>query len=96
MPIPGPEFDAVEDPVDVIRDFLKRNNKDAWMPEEISEHTGIDITTVYNICQLIRAKSVESAAKGEYFPIRSIQRLDQTYFKWMPKSRKPASKDQQK
>jgi len=96
VPIPGPEFDAVEDPVNVIRDFLRRNNKDAWAPEEISEHTGIDITTVYNICQLIRAKSVESAAKEEYFPIRSIQRLDQTYFKWMPKSRKSMSKDQQK
>ncbi|MGH9909930.1 MAG: hypothetical protein ACRD32_04755 [Nitrososphaerales archaeon] len=93
MPIPGPEFDAVEDPVDVIRDFLKRNNKDAWMPEEISEHTGIDITTVYHICQLLRAKYVESAAKGEYFSIRSIERLGQTYFKWIPKSRKMASKD---
>ena len=93
MPIPGPEFDAVEDPVDVIRDFLKRNNKDAWMPEEISEHTGIDITTVYHICQLLRAKYVESAAKGEYFSIRSIERLGQTYFKWIPKSRKTASKD---
>ena len=93
MPIPGPEFDAVEDPVDVIRDFLKRNNKDAWMPEEISEHTGIDITTVYHICQLLRAKYVESAAKGEYFSIRSIERLGQTYFKWTPKSRRTASKD---
>ena len=93
MPIPGPEFDAVEDPVDVIRDFLKRNNKDAWMPEEISEHTGIDITTVYHICQLLRAKYIESAAKGEYFSIRSIERLGQTYFKWTPKSRRMASKD---
>lgn len=93
MPIPGPEFDAVEDPVDVIRDFLKRNNKDAWMPEEISEHTGIDITTVYHICQLLRAKYVESAAKGEYFSIRSIERLGQTYFKWTSKSRKTTSKD---
>ena len=93
MPIPGPEFDAVEDPVDVIRDFLKRNNKDAWIPEEISEHTGIDITTVYHICQLLRAKYVESAAKGEYFSIRSIERLGQTYFKWTPKSRRTASKD---
>lgn len=93
MPIPGPEFDAVEDPVDVIRDFLRRNNKDAWMPEEISEHTGIDITTVYHICQLLRAKYVESTAKGEYFSIRSIERLGQTYFKWTPKSRKTTSKD---
>ncbi|MEM2759689.1 MAG: hypothetical protein QXU32_07430 [Nitrososphaerales archaeon] len=88
MPIPGPEFDAVEDPVEVIRDFLKRNNKDAWVPEEISEHTGIDITTVYHICQLLRAKYIESGAKGEYFPIRSIERLGQTYFKWTPKSKK--------
>jgi hypothetical protein len=88
LPIPGAEFDAVEDPVDVIREFLKRNSKDAWMPEEISEHTGIDITTVYHICQLLRAKHVESAAKGEYFPIRSIERLGQTYFKWTAKTRK--------
>lgn len=88
MPIPAPEFDAVEDPIDVIRDFLKRNNRDAWSPEEISERTGIDMTTVYHICQLLRAKHIESAAKGEYFPIRSIERLGQTYFKWTPKARK--------
>ncbi len=87
MPIPAPEFDAVEDPVLVIRDFLKRNSKDAWTPEEISERTGIDITAVYHICQLLRAKYVESAAHGEYFPVRSIERIGQTYFKWSPKSR---------
>lgn len=88
LPIPGPEFDAVEDPVEVIRDFLKGNNKDAWVPEEISEHTGIDITTVYNICQLLKAKYIEAVARGEYFPIRSIERLGQTYFKWTPRSKK--------
>ncbi len=91
MPIPAPEFDAVEDPVQVIRDFLKSNGKDAWTPEEISERTGIDITTVYHICQLLRAKYVESAAKDEYFPVRSIERIGQTYFKWSPKSRKSKS-----
>lgn len=89
MPIPGAEFDAIEDPVEVIREFLRRNSKDAWMPEEISEHTGIDITTVYHICQLLRSKYVESAAKGEYFPIRSIERLGQSYFKWAAKAKKP-------
>lgn len=88
MPIPAPEFDAVEDPVLVLREFLKRNSKDAWAPEEISERTGIDMTAVYHICQLLRAMYVESAAKGEYFPIRSIERLGQMYFKWTPKSRK--------
>ncbi|MFQ5940261.1 MAG: hypothetical protein ACE5KA_00980 [Nitrososphaerales archaeon] len=93
MPIPGPEFNAVEDPVHVIRAFLKRNNKDAWVPEEISEHTGIDITTVYHICQMLRAKYVESAAKGDHFPIRSIERLGQTYFKWTPRSKKSTRKD---
>jgi len=91
MPIPAPEFDAVEDPVLVIRDFLKRNSKDAWTPEEISERTGIDITTVYHICQLLRAKYVESATKDEYFPVRSIERIGQTYFKWSPKLRKSKS-----
>ncbi len=91
MPIPAPEFDAVEDAVQVIRDFLKRNSKDAWTPEEISERTGIDITTVYHICQLLRAKYVESTAKDEYFPVRSIERIGQTYFKWSPKSRKSKS-----
>ncbi|NMJ86462.1 MAG: hypothetical protein EX285_01225 [Thaumarchaeota archaeon] len=92
MPIPGPDFDSVEDPVVVIRDFLKRNSKDAWIPEEISEHTGINVTTTYNICQLLRAKYVESTAKGEYFPIRSIERLGQTYFKWMIRNRKKINK----
>jgi len=92
LPIPGPDFDSVEDPVVVIRDFLKRNNKDAWIPEEISEHTGINVTIAYNICQLLRAKYVESTAKGEYFPIRSTERLGQTYFKWMIRSRKKINK----
>ena len=91
MPIPAPEFDAVEDPIVVIREFLKRNSKDAWTPEEISEGTGIDMTTVYHICQLLRAKYVESATKSEYFPVRSIERIGQTYFKWSPKSRKSKS-----
>ncbi len=89
LPIHGPEFDAVEEPVHVIRDFLKRNNKDAWLPEEISENTGIDITTAYHLCQLLRAKYVESAAKGKYFPIQSIERLGQTFFKWAPRSKSP-------
>ena len=96
LPIPGPEFDSVEDPVDVIRDFLKRNNKDAWLPEEISEHTGIDMSTVYHICQMIRARHVQSAAKGEFFPIRSIERLGQMYFKWTSRRRKATSKENQK
>ncbi len=88
MPIPGPEFDAVEDPVAVIREFLRRNCKDAWSPEEISEGTGIDMTTVYHICQLMRAKFIEASTEGEYFPIRSIERLGQTYFKWSTKGKK--------
>ena len=91
MPIPGPEFDAVEDPVAVIREFLKRNSKDAWTPEEISEGTGIDTTTVYHICQLMRAKFTEASTKGEYFPVRSIERLGQMYFKWSIKGRKSKS-----
>ena len=91
MPIPGPEFDAVEDPVVVIREFLKRNSKDAWTPEEISEGTGIDMTSVYHICQLMRASFIEAATKGEYFPVRSIERLGQTYFKWSSKGRKSKS-----
>ncbi len=91
MPIPGPEFDAVEDPVTVIREFLKRNNKDAWSPEEISEGTGLDMTTVYHICQLMRAKFIEASTKGEYFPVRSIERLGQTYFRWSIKGRKSKS-----
>lgn len=86
MPIPAEEFDSVEDPVAVIRDFLKRNSKEAWAPEEISERTGLDMTTVYHICQLLRSKYVESAAKGEYFPVRSIERIGQTYFKWTPRT----------
>lgn len=88
MPIPAPEFDAVEDPAIVIREFLKRNSRDAWTPEEISEGTGIDMTTVYHICQLLRAKHIESATKDEYFPVRSIERIGQTYFKWSQKSKK--------
>lgn len=93
MPIPAAEFDAVEDPAAVIRDFLKRNSKEAWAPEEISERTGIDMTATYHICQLLRSKHIEAAANGEYFPVRSIDRLGQTYFKWVPKKRK--AKDSQ-
>ncbi len=88
MPMPGPEFDSVEDPVVVIRDFLKRNSKDGWSPEEISEHTGLDMNTVFQLCQMLRAQYVEAAAKGDHFPVRSIERLGQMYFKWTPKSRK--------
>lgn len=91
MPIPGAEFDAIEEPVVVIREFLKRNSKDAWTAEEISENTGLDMNTVYQVSQMLRARYVESAAKGEYFPIRSIQRLGQTYFKWTTKIRKTKS-----
>jgi len=93
MPIPAPEFDAIEDPVVIVRDFLKRNSKDAWTPEEISEGTGIDMTTVYHICQLLRAKYIESATNDEYFPIKSIERIGQTYFKWSSKSRRPKQSD---
>jgi DNA-binding IclR family transcriptional regulator len=91
MPIPAPEFDSIEDPVAVVRDFLKQNSKDAWAPEEISERTGLDMTAVYHICQLLRAQYVECTARGEYFPIRSIERLGQTYFKWVSKTRKSKS-----
>lgn len=88
MPMPAPEFDMIEEPVEVIKEFLKSHQEDAWTPEEISANTGIDMTTVYHICQLMRAKYVEATAKEEYFPIRSIERLGQTYFKWVPKKRK--------
>ncbi|RMF29737.1 MAG: hypothetical protein D6752_05415 [Candidatus Nitrosothermus koennekii] len=91
MPMPAPEFDMIEEPVEVIKEFLKNHQEDAWTPEEISANTGIDITSVYHICQLMRAKYVEATAKEEYFPVRSIERLGQTYFKWVPKTRKRRS-----
>ena len=86
--MPAPEFDMIEEPVEVIKEFLKNHQEDAWTPEEISANTGIDITSVYHICQLMRAKYVEAVAKEEYFPVRSIERLGQTYFKWVPKPKR--------
>ena len=46
MPMPAPEFDMIEEPVEVIKEFLKNHQEDAWTPEEISANTGIDITSV--------------------------------------------------
>lgn len=88
MPMPAPEFDMIEEPVKVIKEFLKTHQDDAWTPEEISANTGLDITTVYHICQLMRAKYIEAAAKDEYFPIGSVERLGQLYFKWLEKPKK--------
>ncbi len=88
MPMPAPEFDMIEEPVEIVREFLKSHQDDAWTPEEISANTGVDITSVYHICQLMRAKYIEATAKEEYFPIRSIERLGQTYFKWQAKPKR--------
>jgi hypothetical protein len=88
MPIPIEELNEAEDPIVIIRDFLKRNANMAWTYEEISNNTGIDMTTVYQICQLLRAKHVEAAAREEYFPIKVIERYGQTYYAWNEKARK--------
>ncbi len=88
MPIPIEELNEAEDPVIIIRDFLKRNANMAWTHEEISNNTGIDMTTVYQICQLLRAKHVEAVTKEEYFPIKVIERYGQTYYVWNEKVRK--------
>jgi hypothetical protein len=88
MPIPIEELNEAEDPVVIIRDFLKRNANMAWTYEEISNNTGIDMTTVYQICQLLRAKHVEAVAREEYFPIKVIERYGQTYYAWNEKVRK--------
>ncbi|MEM2856926.1 MAG: hypothetical protein QW416_07490 [Candidatus Nitrosocaldaceae archaeon] len=91
MPMPAPEFDTIEEPVVVIKEFLKSHQDDAWTPEEISANTGLDVTSVYHICQLMRAKYIESTAKEEYFPIRSIERLGEMYFRWIEKPKKKRS-----
>jgi hypothetical protein len=88
MPIPIEELNEAEDPIVIIRDFLKRNANMAWTYEEISNNTGIDMTTVYQICQLLRAKHVEAVAREEYFPIKVIERYGQTYYAWNEKARK--------
>lgn len=82
MPIPVAELDESNDPVLIIKEFLKRNNEEAWTQEEISENTGLDMTTVYQICQMLRARYVESIAKEEYFPIKAVERYGQTYYAW--------------
>ncbi len=88
MPIPIEELNEAEDPIVIIRDFLKRNANMAWTYEEISNNTGIDMTTVYQICQLLRAKHVEAVAREEYFPIKVIECYGQTYYAWNEKVRK--------
>lgn len=85
MPIPVAELDEAEDPVLIIKEFLKRNGGVAWTQEEISENTGLDMTTVYQICQMLRARYVESVARDEYFPIRAVERYGQTYYAWNAK-----------
>ncbi|MEO9365689.1 MULTISPECIES: hypothetical protein [Candidatus Nitrosocaldus] len=87
MPIPAAELDESNDPVLIIKEFLKRNSDEAWTQEEISEHTGLDMTTVYQICQMLRARYVESIAREEYFPIRAVERYGQTYYAWNPKGK---------
>ncbi|MEM3001756.1 MAG: hypothetical protein QXP41_06140, partial [Candidatus Nitrosocaldus sp.] len=87
MPIPAAELDESNDPVLIIKEFLKRNGDEAWTQEEISEHTGLDMTTVYQICQMLRARYVESIAREEYFPIRAVERYGQTYYAWNPKGK---------
>ncbi|MEM0365382.1 MAG: hypothetical protein QXE95_06735 [Candidatus Nitrosocaldus sp.] len=87
MPIPAAELDESNDPVLIIKEFLKRNGDEAWTQEEISEHTGLDMTTVYQICQMLRARYIESIAREEYFPIRAVERYGQTYYAWNPKGK---------
>ncbi len=90
MPIPVEELNESEDPIVIIKEFLKRNARMAWTYEEISNNTGIDMTTVYQICQLLRAKHVESVAKDEYFPIKVVERYGQTFYAWNEKVRRRA------
>ncbi len=90
MPIPVEELNESEDPIVIIKEFLKRNSSMAWTYEEISNNTGIDMTTVYQICQLLRAKHVESVAKDEYFPIKVIEHYGQTFYAWNEKVRRRA------
>ncbi len=85
MPIPVAELDESNDPVLIIKEFLKRNSDEAWTQEEISEYTGLDMTTVYQICQMLRTRYVESIAKEEYFPIKAVERYGQTYYAWNSK-----------
>lgn len=87
MPIPTAELDESNDPVLIIKEFLKRYSDEAWTQEEISEHTGLDMTTVYQICQMLRARYVESIAREEYFPIKAVERYGQTYYAWNPKGK---------
>ncbi len=96
MPIPIDEMKEAEDPIVIIKDFLRRNAHMAWTHEEISNNTGIDMTTVYQLCQLLRAKYVESVAREEHFPIKAVEYYGQTYYTWnerVKKRRTRAKKD---